>query len=136
MITLSIGSQDLFDEGLVTLKEASLEDLKIKNKSKLKEKAGHIKAMIQKLIKLGMKVIYIVPVTCIRRKEVFDQFEEIVLETFDSDLTFPDFKLLNLPELMYYKNFIFYKNISFKWPFLVFVSEEAQAVNLAAKKTT
>ena len=101
-VILSVGSQDLFDESLVTLKQASLEEVKQKNKSKLKEKAGHIKAMIQKLINMGVhSVVYIAPSTSVQRKEIFQHFEEVVEEVLD-DLPFPQFKLLSFPQLMYF----------------------------------
>ena len=92
----------MFDESLLTLKKASLEEVKLKNKSKLKEKAGHIKAMAEKLMmKMNYQVIFIVPATSIQRIEVFSQFEEILQEVLE-DLAFPQFKMLNFPELMYY----------------------------------
>ena len=100
-VVLSIGSQDLFDDSFLTLKQASLEDLKHKNRSKLKEKAGHVKAMIQKLINMGKTVVYILPAPCVQRKEVFQHFEEIFQEVCQ-DLQFPNFRMLNFPELMYY----------------------------------
>jgi hypothetical protein len=95
-----IGSQDLFqDTSLITLKQASLEEVKFRNKSKLKGKASQIKAMIGKLLKADKQVVYIVPATSVQRKEVFDQFEEILTEVL-ADLPFPAFKLLKLPLLM------------------------------------
>jgi len=101
-VIISIGRQDMFDESLLTLKKASLEEVKLKNKSKLKEKAGHIKAMAEKLMmKMNYQVIFIVPATSIQRIEVFSQFEEILQEVLE-DLAFPQFKMLNFPELMYY----------------------------------
>ena len=100
-VIISIGRQDMFDDTLMTLQEGSLEEVKQKNKSKLKEKAGHIKAMAQKLIQMGYSVIFIVPATSIQRIEVFSQFEEILQEVFQ-DMAFPQFKMLNFPELMYY----------------------------------
>ena len=90
----------MFDDSLLTLKKASLEEVKLKNKSKLKEKAGHIKAMAEKLMKMSYSVILIVPATSIQRNEVFSQFEEILQEVLE-ELPFPQFKMLNFPELMY-----------------------------------
>ena len=60
------------------------------------------KALIQALMGKNMekKVVYIIPTTCIERKEVFEHFEEIITETL-KDLPFPNFKLINFPELMY-----------------------------------
>jgi len=99
-VIISIGRQDMFDESLLTLKKASLEEVKLKNKSKLKEKAGHIKAMAEKLMmKMNYQVIFIVPATSIQRIEVFSQFEEILQEVLE-DLAFPQFKMLNFPELI------------------------------------
>ena len=101
-VVLSIGSQDLFEDSLLTLKQASLEEVKQANKSELKKKATHIKALIEALMgkKMEKKVVYIIPATCVQRKEVFEHFEEIITETL-KDLPFPNFKLLNFPELMY-----------------------------------
>jgi hypothetical protein len=98
-VIISIGRQDMFDDSLMTLQKGSLEEVKQKNKSKLKEKAGHIKAMAQKLMQMGYSVIFIVPATSIQRIEVFSQFEEILQEVFQ-DMAFPQFKMLNFPELM------------------------------------
>ena len=89
----------MFDDTLMTLQKGSLEEVKLKNKSKLKEKAGHIKAMAQKLMQMGYSVIFIVPATSIQRIEVFSQFEEILQEVFQ-DMAFPQFKMLNFPELI------------------------------------
>ena len=100
-VILSIGSQDLFeDKSFLTLKEASLEEVKQANKSGLKKKASQIKALIQKLLSMNKKVVFIIPSTCVQRKEVFQHFEEIVTEVLQ-DLPFPTFKLLNFPDLMY-----------------------------------
>ena len=101
-VVLSIGSQDLFTDPLLTLKQASKQEVKEANESKLKERATHIKALIQALMGKNMekKVVYIIPTTCIERKEVFEHFEEIITETL-KDLPFPNFKLINFPELMY-----------------------------------
>jgi len=98
-VIISIGRQDMFDDTLMTLQKGSLEEVKLKNKSKLKEKAGHIKAMAQKLMQMGYSVIFIVPATSIQRIEVFSQFEEILQEVFQ-DMAFPQFKMLNFPELI------------------------------------
>ena len=104
-VVLSIGSQDLFTDPLLTLKQASKQEVKEANESKLKERATHIKALIQALMGKNMekKVVYIIPTTCIERKEVFEHFEEIITETL-KDLPFPNFKLINFPELMYNQN--------------------------------
>merc|ERR1712029_666400 len=100
-VVLSIGSQDLFTDPLLTLKQASKQEVKEANESKLKERATHIKALIQALMGKNMekKVVYIIPTTCIERKEVFEHFEEIITETL-KDLPFPNFKLINFPELI------------------------------------
>ena len=112
----------MFDESLLTLKKASLEEVKLKNKSKLKEKAGHIKAMAEKLMmKMNYQVIFIVPATSIQRIEVFSQFEEILQEVLE-DLAFPQFKMLNFPELMYYYYHFDYLGLFIYllfWPFVI-----------------
>ncbi len=46
-IVLSVGFNDLFDDSLATLKDASLEEVKQKNRSKLKEKASQIKVKLE-----------------------------------------------------------------------------------------
>ena len=100
-VVLFIGEQDLFDESLLTLKQASLEDVKQNNKRSLEKIARQIKAMGQKLLEMRKQVIYIIPVTCVQRKEVFQQFEEVVMEVLSELKAEPNFKILNLPELMY-----------------------------------
>lgn len=98
-VVLSIGSQDLCGSDLKTLKEYSKAEVRKRNEPKLKEKARHIKAMIQKLNNMDRNVIYIVPATSVQRQEVFEQFEEILTDVVD-DLPYPAFKMLNLPELI------------------------------------
>ncbi len=55
--------------------------------------------MISKLLGMNKQVVFIIPATAVQRKEVFHQFEEIAAETL-ADLPFPNFKLLNFPDLM------------------------------------
>merc|ERR1712172_464681 len=50
-------------------------------------------------MKMNYQVIFIVPATSIQRIEVFSQFEEILQEVLE-DLAFPQFKMLNFPELI------------------------------------
>lgn len=101
-VILMIGSQDLFDDSLTTLRQASLEEVKQRNRSKLKEKASNVKAMVMKLLQMNMSVVLVVPATSVKRTEVFQHFEEVIEESCE-DLPFPHFKLLSLPKLMYNK---------------------------------
>lgn len=102
-VVVSLGAEDLFDEKLKTLKDVDLKRLKLENHGRLKQKAEHIKRMIEKLLKKGKNVIYIIPHTCIQRKEIFNHFEEIVSEVLSEISPDPPttFKILNLPKLMY-----------------------------------
>ena len=133
-IVISIGSQDLQDENLCTLKQAPLEEVIQKNKQSLEKKANHIRSMIRKLLKMGKSVIFIIPSTCVQRKEVFAQFEEIVLEVLTELKVEPNFKILNLPELMYYKTKILFKNL-FKNLYFYFVSDVLLLKNSIVKKS-
>jgi len=100
-IAISIGAQDLLSDGsLLTLRQASLEEVKQKNSAPLQEKAEQLKGMVEKLVSLNKHVILVIPATGTQRVEVFRHWEEIVLETFQ-DVAMPHFKILNLPELMY-----------------------------------
>jgi hypothetical protein len=99
-IAISIGAQDLLaGDQLLTLRQASLEEVKQNNSAPLQEKARHLKGMITKLLSMNKHVILIIPASGTQRVEVFRQWEEIVTESMQ-DLTLPSFKLLNLPELM------------------------------------
>ena len=133
-VVLSIGSQDLFDDSLLTLKQASLEEVKQANKSELKKKATHIKALIEALMGKNMerKVVYIVPATSLQRKEVFQHFEEIIAETL-KDLPFPNFKLLNFPELMYSQS-VHVGLLTYSKIFLL-ISVDQQRANLITSKS-
>lgn len=99
-IAISIGAQDLLaGDQLLTLRQASLEEVKQNNSAPLQEKARHLKGMITKLLSMNKHVILIIPASGTQRVEVFRHWEEIVTESMQ-DLTLPSFKLLNLPELM------------------------------------
>ena len=106
-VVVSVGAEDLFDDKLKTLKDFDLKKVKLENHGRLKQKAEHIKRMIEKLLKKGKSVIYIVPHTCIQRKEIFNHFEEIVTEVLSEISPDPPttFKILNLPKLMYIYTF-------------------------------
>jgi hypothetical protein len=84
---------------LLTLRQASLEEVKLKNRVLLQEKAGQLKGMIKKLLSLNKHVILVVPPAGTQRIEVFRHWEEVVLEAMQ-DLPMPDFKVLNLPDLV------------------------------------
>jgi hypothetical protein len=99
-IAISIASHDLMtDQSLLTLRQASLEEVKLKNRVLLQEKAGRLKGMIKKLLSLNKHVILVVPPAGTQRIEVFRHWEEVVLEAMQ-DLPMPDFKILNLPDLV------------------------------------
>ena len=99
-IAISIGAADLLsDESLLTLRQASLEEVKQKNLAPLQEKAEQLRGMVTKLLALHKDVILVIPASGTQRVEVFRQWEEIVIETFQ-DVTLPSFKILNLSDLM------------------------------------
>ena len=99
-IAVSIGAMDLTtDESLLTLRQASLEEVKLRNLAPLQEKALQLRGMVTKLLSLNKQVIVIIPPSGTQRVEVFRHFEEILVETLQ-DLTSMGLKILNLPELM------------------------------------
>ena len=61
-VAISVGTYDLMtDKQLLTLKEASLEEVKLKNRAPLQEKARQLKGMVQKLLSLQKHVILVIP---------------------------------------------------------------------------
>jgi hypothetical protein len=61
-VAISVGTYDLMtDDQLLTLREASLEEVKVKNRAPLQEKARQLKGMIQKLLSLQKHVILVIP---------------------------------------------------------------------------
>ncbi len=87
------------DESLLTLRQASLEEVKQKNRAPLQEKARQLKCMVQKLLSLQKHVIIVIPPVGTQRVEIFRHWEEIVLDVMQ-DLPSPAFRILNLPDLM------------------------------------
>ena len=87
------------DQSLLTLRQASLEEVKLKNRVLLQEKARQLKGMVKKLLSLNKHVILVIPPAGTLRVEVFRHWEEVVLEAMQ-DLAVPDFKFLNMPDLV------------------------------------
>ncbi len=126
-IAISIGSKDLLEPSLLTLKENSLEGLRKNNKPILKDKAETLLCMIRYVLALVLvsylylntgiflfsyineklsgpfKVILILlPPPAPDRHEVFQQWEEIVLEETKEmvESSAGSIRILNLPSVM------------------------------------
>ena len=81
------------------MKEGSLADVKRHNLPTLQYMAQNVKVMVQKLLAMDKYVLLLIPLYGHTRREVFDQWQNVLRETMD-DLPFPSFRMLNLQSLM------------------------------------
>ena len=98
-VAFSIGTVDLSNPQLLTLKDDSLDAIRKKNAGFLKEKAGQLVRMAQYLISQNMTVGFLLPPYGEDRLEVFQHWEEVVKEEM-AGLPANKVRLINLPEVM------------------------------------
>ena len=101
-ICISIGATDILEaksEHIITLKEGPLSNVRKHNLPTLQFMAKSIRDMIQKLLAMDKCVLLLIPLYGKQRREVFDQWQNVLQDTMD-DLPFPSFRMLNLQSLM------------------------------------
>ena len=101
-IAISIGATDILEaksEHIKTLKEGPRVEVTRHNLPTLQHMAKSVKDMIQKLLAMDKFVLLLIPLYGSQRREVFDQWQNVLKETMD-DLPFPAFRMLNLSSLM------------------------------------
>ena len=76
-----MGSFDLKDNSLITLKEVSMEEMKRRNEPKLAAKAGLLRDLVMRLKSQNKSVVVMIPPHGEDRIELHHHWEEIILST-------------------------------------------------------
>merc|ERR1719483_1647350 len=98
-VGISVGTYDLKDNSLITLKEASMEEVRRRNEPKLMNKATLLRDLVSKLIAQNKSVVIMIPPHGEERIELHHHWEEILLATL-KDIRFPKLRLLNMAQVM------------------------------------
>merc|ERR1719402_230744 len=96
-VAISVGTYDLKDNSLITLKEASMEEVRRRNEPKLQAKANILRDLVSKLINQGKSVVVMVPPHGEERIELHHHWEEVLLATL-RDIRFPKLRVLNMAQ--------------------------------------
>ena len=83
----------------MTLSEGPIAEVKKNNASVLNKKAHLVRKMVDKLISMDRRVVLVIPPYGKQRREVFQQWRDIVL-AHTNDLQLPTFRTLDLYNLM------------------------------------
>ena len=97
-VAISVGTYDLKDNSLITLKEASMEEVRRRNEPKLQAKANILRDLVSKLISQGKSVVVMVPPHGEERIELHHHWEEVLLATL-RDIRFPKLRVLNMAQV-------------------------------------
>jgi len=99
-VGISVGATDLLtDPDLKTLSDGPIAQIKKTNSAILHRKAHLVKKLAEKLITMGRSVVLVIPPFGKNKREVFQQWREIIL-SYCSDLALPKFRTLDLYNLM------------------------------------
>ena len=98
-VAISVGTYDLKDNSLITLKEASMEEVRRRNEPKLQAKANILRDLVSKLISQGKSVVVMVPPHGEERIELHHHWEEVLLATL-RDVRFPKLRVLNMAQVV------------------------------------
>merc|ERR1719445_36751 len=98
-VGISVGTYDLKDNSLITLKEASMEEVRRRNEPKLLSKATLLRDLVVKLNNQNKSVVVMIPPHGEERLELHHHWEEIVLSTL-KDIKFPKIRILNMGQVM------------------------------------
>merc|ERR1712013_233962 len=98
-VAISVGTYDLKDNSLITLKEASMEEVRRRNEPKLLSKATLLRDLVSKLIAQNKSVVIMIPPHGEERIELHHHWEEILLATL-KDIRFPKLRILNMAQVM------------------------------------
>jgi len=98
-VGISIGTYELSDPGLITLKDAPMDEVRRRNGPKLNQKARILKELVLNLIRQNKQVIVLIPPHGEERVEVHAHWEEVLLSKL-KDIRFPSIRLLNMAQTM------------------------------------
>merc|ERR1719445_1222004 len=98
-VGISVGTYDLKDNSLITLKEASMEEVRRRNEPKLVAKANILRDLVMKLNNQNKSVVVMIPPHGEDRIELHHHWEEIILSTL-KDIKFPKIRILNMAQVM------------------------------------
>jgi len=98
-VGISIGTYDLSDPGLITLKDAPMDEVMKRNEPKLKRKASLLRELVLNLVRQNKQVIVMIPPHGEERVEVHKAWEDIVL-SYLKDIRFPSIRILNMAQTM------------------------------------
>lgn len=98
-VALSVGSADLLQGDLLTLQDASLEEIRRRNEPRLRDLARHALELATSLVGQRKSVSILLPPQGNHRIEIFKHWEDILLREVDN-LKEPRLKILNLPVVM------------------------------------
>ena len=98
-VAISVGTYDLKDNSLITLKEASMEEVRRRNEAKLVAKAELLRDLVIRLNNQNKSVVVMIPPHGEERIELHHHWEEIVLSTL-KDIKFPKIRILNMGQVM------------------------------------
>jgi len=98
-VGISIGTYELSDPGLITLKDAPMDEVRRRNGPKLNQKARILKEMVLNLIRQNKQVIVLIPPHGEERVEVHAHWEEVLLAKL-KDIRFPSIRILNMAQTM------------------------------------
>jgi len=99
-IAISAGSTELRDPKLLTLAGGSLEDVRKANADHLHKEAASLVAMLRYLSNLGKQVMLLLPPYGEDAIEVFNHWEDIILEETQDLVAMGSLRVINLPAVM------------------------------------
>ena len=96
-----MGSFDLKDKFLITLKESSMEEVRRRNESKLAAKTGLLCVLVMRLNGQNKSVVVMIPPHSEDRIELHHHWEEIILATL-KDIKFPNIRILKMAHQVFH----------------------------------
>ena len=95
-----MGTFDLKDNSLITLKEVSMEEVKRRNEPKLATKAGLLRDLVMRLNSQNKSVVMIPPHSEDTIEVHHHHWERIILATL-KDIKFPKIRILNMAQVFH-----------------------------------
>ena len=95
-----MGTFDLKDNSLITLKEASMEEVRRRNESKLAAKTGLLCVLVMRLNGQNKSVVVMITPHGKNRIKLHHHWEEIILATL-KDIKFPKIRILNMAQVFH-----------------------------------
>ena len=95
-----MGSFDLKDKFLITLKESSMEEVRRRNESKLAAKTGLLCVLVMRLNGQNKSVVVMITPHGEDTIELHHHWEEIILATL-KDIKFPKIRILNMAQVFH-----------------------------------